>query len=145
MSVYNHIRWIFYPFFYIQPTVKSLIPKLLPLWQWKLPRWKMKVSNFRLILILFYQIQCVWKRARTMTSTSLFKYLLTTVYLDCWICCCFAAVCLRRGMDWRVLSVCRWCLPDKTKQVFEWSHMYYNRSANISPTVQVHMLPQLHR
>lgn len=61
------------------------------------------------------------------------------------ILCCFPAVCLCRRMDWRVLPICRWCLSDKTKPLFEWSHMHYNKSALISSPVHLQMPPRLHR
>ena len=57
----------------------------------------------------------------------------------------FSAVCLCPGMDRRVLSICRRRLPDKTKQLFEWSHVHYNKSAIIPPSVHLQMSPSLHR
>lgn len=57
----------------------------------------------------------------------------------------FSAVSLCPRMDRRVLSICRRRLPDKTKQLFEWSHMHYNESAIIPPSVHLQMSPRLHR
>lgn len=62
-----------------------------------------------------------------------------------WMSHCFPAVCLCPRMDWRVLSICRRCLSDKTKQLFKWGHVHYNESAIVSPTVHLQMPPWLHR
>ncbi|KAF3842198.1 hypothetical protein F7725_024149 [Dissostichus mawsoni] len=56
-----------------------------------------------------------------------------------------ATLCLCPRMDWRVLSICRRCLPDKTKQLFEWSHMHHNKSAILSSTIHLQVPPRLHR
>lgn len=58
---------------------------------------------------------------------------------------CFPAVCLFPRMDWRVLPICRRCLLDETKRLFEWSHMCYYKSANILPRVHLQLPPRLHR
>ncbi|KAI4812804.1 hypothetical protein KUCAC02_024172, partial [Chaenocephalus aceratus] len=64
--------------------------------------------------------------------------------------CLNNATCVSRGnehfcrMDWRVLSICRRCLPDKAKQLFEWSNMHHNKSAILSSTIHLQVPPRLH-
>lgn len=56
-----------------------------------------------------------------------------------------SAVCLCPRVDRRVLSTCRRCLLDATRQLFKWSHMHFNKSAFIPPSVHLQMSPWFYR